>query len=433
MKQMTQVVVAMLQFLSAIALGQGTTVDLKEGNQISAQGSSLLALESAVGTTKVAQDVPVPPFQNTLVFSAPVIKAISNRLSANPAATNALLLKDSAGRELARFTLGSTGAAVSAGSPSVAVEPTPRQPALAGRVACRAAASAWQASNAEEWNGGKDALLVLFNRDARGCYESTQFPRQGDTVFVGVVATDDDDIESAAVQFSSCSREPVEPNVYVPGNPRDFVTQSGGFHVRIVEVRRCWDKEITLTVNVKPAGANAAEGTRPISFFERFRGTIQLGVLYTDLHENDFGLRQSDGQSVIYNKESVNKGPEYTASLVVYGFPKYFTHDGWTKGYRGRDILNDHAWADRTGLVILAGLGDPGARFGVGLSFELAYGINLVVAKQWFRQKELVGLSEGDVFTGDATSITTRKNWETDTSVGLSFDLRYIKALFQGQ
>lgn len=429
MKKISRWLVPVLMFWCAAVFAADSPITLEKGNSISAPGSSALAIESVVAGASAVRDVSVPAFRDKLVFNDVVLKAIGDALPANPAAVNTLLLRDAAGRDLKRFAI-----AVPAEEPeAIAETPRTRRPAVANRTDCRAAATDWKKANPEDWNRGKDVLLVLFNRDAKACYESTQFAREGDTVYVGIVATDDDAIESASVQFSQCSREPVEPNIYISGDPRAFITQSGGFKVQIVEVRRCWDKEITLTVNVKPADHDAAQGTRPMSFYEVFRGTLQFGALYTDLHENDFGLRDSGGQNIIYNKEADEKGPEYVASLVVYGFPNYFTSDGWKKGYRGRDILNEHKWTDRTGLLLMAGLDDPSDRFGVGLSFELAYGINVFVTKQWFRQKNLVGLAEGDVFAGEASAITTKRDWETDTSFGLSFDIRYITALFQGK
>ncbi len=424
---------------------------LRPDARLSATGAS--RLEFVVETAGVRLNptlIPTPDFQDTVVLTAPVFEDIRRRIPADPAATAILLLRNAAGDVLEQFEIadvaeGAPAALVARGAETAfasagegKVLTGPREPKMPTRADCRIAAKVWQGDNPEDWNQGRNVLLVLFNREARACFESTLLAKQGDTVLIGIVASPDDDIQAKA-DFSQCNREPVQPNIYLSGNPKDALKlQAAGvdFGVEIIEVRRCWDKEITVTVSVKNLGkANAPEvqGNRPISFYERYRGTLQLGVLYTDLHENDFGLRDSAGQQVIYNTESVEKGPEYVMSLVVYGFPRYFTDGAFKNGYRGRDILNEHDWLDRIGLTLIAGLDDPGDRFGIGLSFELAYGINVIWTKQWFRQRELVGLAEGDVFAGAASDITTKREWETDSSFGLSFDLRYITALFKGQ
>lgn len=426
----------------AMTLAQAAGVQLKVGQKLAATGSSVLRLEtvSSAGTSTV--DVPTPAFQDEIVLDNNAIKTIKARMSPAAGVRSTLVLADANKQEIARFPLTAAQPAPVAATPAA---PTPaagddgdvstsRVVPLANRSDCQVAAKRWTAGNASDWQDGKNALLVLFNREATVCYQSSLMPHQGDTVYVGVVAKPDDVIEKSTVLFSQCSRQPVEPAVYISGDLAGFRPQAGeDFAVQIVDVRRCWDKEITLTATVKQKDKEAAQGTRPISFYERLRGTLQIGALYTDLHENDFGLRDSAGQNVIYNKEASNNGPEYLASLVVYGIPNYFTGDGFTKGYHGRDIINEHRWQDRTGLVILAGLKDPGDRFGVGLSFELAYGINVFVARQWYRQEHLVGVAEGDVFAGEAANITTKHDWEADTSFGLSFDIRYLTALFKGQ
>jgi hypothetical protein len=445
-----------------MACEQTAALELKKGMKLAAPGSSLLGLETSIAGEegKSVVEVPTAGFKDLLTLTDETIVAINKRIGRVPAnGLVSLLLLDADKNEIARFPLAtaSTGAgrpAQQAGSqparPAIDPREQPkkeelpgpaitgndidrgaRKPELANRANCGEAAKVWKIENTIDWNDGKDTLLVLFNREASVCYESTRVPHVGDTVYVGVVATVDDNITKPVVQFSQCSRERVEPAIYISGDLKPFFNQAGGFGVQIVDARRCFDKEITLTLSMKQ-GADSVQGTRPISFYERFRGTLQIGALDTDLHENDFALRPADGQSLIFNKEATNDGPEYVASLVVYGIPRYFTKDAFKGGYRGRDILNDNDWRDRLGLVLLAGVDDPTDRFGVGLSFELVYGINLFVARQWFRQRELAGLAEGDVFAGAAADIPIRRHWEEDTAVGLSFDIRYLLALFKG-
>lgn len=416
----------------ALALGQAENISLVAGQKLAAPGSSMLRLETGSGASTTTVDVPTPAFRDEIVLDDSVIAAIRARTPAAAGVRSTLVLADATKREIKRFPVGAAQAAAAAAAADDDVRKK-RDIPLADYTDCAAAAQRWKSDNANEWQDGKNKLLVLFNREARVCYESDLMPSQGDIVYAGLVAGPDDDFDDWDIQFAQCSRQPITPPVHISGELAKFTPQAGdGFALKIGDVRRCWDKEITLTATVKQQGKEA-KGTRPVSFYERFRATLQLGALHTDLRETDFGLRDSGGQNIIYNKQPSEKGPEYVASLVVYGVPNSFLFGGLTDGYHGRDIINEHRWQDRTGLMLLAGLKDPSDRFGVGLSFELAYGINVFVAHQWYRQRHLVGVAEGDVFAGDAASITTKLDWNTDTSFGLSFDMRYLMALLKGQ
>jgi hypothetical protein len=355
-------------------------------------------------------------------------------MSTAAGAKSTLLLSDASKTVLERFPLAGAATATAPAIDASRVVTDTRTAPLAGFAECKAAAKVWQDANKDEWKDGKNRLLVLFNHKAALCYRSNLSPHQGDIIWTGFVYTDDVVVDQSSVDLSQCSDRSPEPNILVSGDIKGLIAQAGAkFGVHIASSDRCWDNEITLTANMKLKDADAVQDTRTISFYPRYQATLQVGVLYTDLHDADFGLRDSGGQNVIYNKEESNTGPEYVASMVFYGLPNYFLGEGLSEGYHGRDIINENTVADRIGLMILAGIQDPSDRFGVGLSFELGYGINIFVAHQWFKQRQLVGVHEGDVFTGDADAIPTKKDWENETTVGLSFDIRYLTKLFKGQ
>jgi hypothetical protein len=431
------------------------TVELKTGVTLTAPGSSRLQFATQVENVRTsAVDIPTADFHDHLALEDAVVANVRARIPADTNAKSFLILRNSQLTTLKEFEIAKAAAAPNAvpspPAPSTASQtpqsaPAPltanQQPLIPVATAsdCKAAADVWERANLKDWNQGKNTVLVVFNRDAHECYRTTQNAATGDVIFIGIAAHVDDTFQAKA-DLSVCSREPVAPNIYISGKPSDVTKLQAGttgiqYELRILENRRCWDKDITVTVSVT-GGVVAAPGntgTRPLSFFERFRGTLQLGVLYTRLHDTDFGLVTTNGQQTIYNKEAAKKGPEYVASVLVYGLPHYFTSDGWKGGYHGRDILNDNGWADRLGLSLIAGIKNPSDRFGVGLSFELAYGINVFWTKEWFRQNQLVGLKEGAPFTGGVADITTKREWQQDNSFGLSFDIRYITALFKQQ
>lgn len=436
---MKRILAALCASMLAISGALAESINVDQAKRLKANGATKLVF--ATDTNGAIAEQPIAGAKVTggaIDLTEALWTQIKKQIPADTATKPLLLLKNNANAELARFEIirapdaADRPAAEEKPSPGALVDDNGRSSPAATFADCRLVAEAWKTSNPEDWKKGRNVLLVLFNHEARRCYVSSETPAQGDTMLIGLVATSD---YQGKADLSQCNREPVQPNVYVSGDSRKlFTTQSGAFGVQMMESRRCWDKDIAITVSVKQQEKSPeVVGKTSINFYERFRGTVQLGVLYTDLHENDFDLRDADGQQVIYDKEADNKGPEYVASLVVYGLPRYFTGDGFRGGYRGRDILNEHGWQDRLGLTFIAGLKDPGDRFGVGLSFELAYGINLVWTKQWFRQRELIGLAEGDPFTGAAADLPTKRDWQSDSSFGLSFDLRYITTLFTGQ
>lgn len=130
-----------------------------------------------------------------------------------------------------------------------------------------------------------------------------------------------------------------------------------------------------------------------------------MGAVYTTQHCRTFGLADVDGQKVIVDKGPGGRGPEYLAQLTVYGLLHYLGALTGRGRYLGRDIVNDHSFADRVGLVVGVGFDKPLNRFALGLSFEIANGVNLVGAYDLARISELKDVAEGDVFKGKAEEL----------------------------
>lgn len=188
--------------------------------------------------------------------------------------------------------------------------------------------------------------------------------------------------------------------------------------------------QVTLTI---PAQGNASAKTVSHTFplYERETAAIHTGVVFSKLRDPSYGLRTLNGQTTIVNEEASNRGPEYVAMVVVHALPRYFLSPvGFS--YPGRDLTHDNEWQDRLGLAFSFGLQEPKRRLGVGLSYEIAKGINLVGLSEWMKRDRLSGVAEGDVFAGAATDIPKRKHWDRSFALGITFDTAYLAKIFGG-
>ena len=175
----------------------------------------------------------------------------------------------------------------------------------------------------------------------------------------------------------------------------------------------------------------ALAGPVNINQYQRYRGTFQIGAVWTDLTDDGFDVTDFGAGPVIREKGDGSRGPEYVGSLVVYGIPHYLrslTRRG--TNYAGRDIVNENRWRDRLGLALSFGLSDPDDLLGIGLSFELVSGINVTGTLLYRNIKVLDTLEVGDSFAGTAAEIPTKKSWEDEFAFGLSIDGRYLAKFF---
>jgi hypothetical protein len=83
--------------------------------------------------------------------------------------------------------------------------------------------------------------------------------------------------------------------------------------------------------------------------------------------------------------------------------------------------------------VLGVGLTHPGRRFIAGASFELMYGLNLMVLADVFRSPRLVGVEVGQPFDGPAEQLRTQERWRVKPVLGVAVDLLYAKELFSGR
>lgn len=287
-------------------------------------------------------------------------------------------------------------------------------------------------------SGKKNFVAILFDENLKVVHVSRDYAAVGDWIFVGVLRDKAESTGNITVGYSPCAAEPEAPQVYV-GDTFTVPGKQAAKTEYIIEKfppKRCFNTLVTISVKKKGLDPTTraqvtTEGEYVLQQYKRYRATLQMGVLFTNLQEQTFALKKDGAETTIYSKGPENTGPQYVTSLVIYSFPRYLSGIFSSKHrFLGRDIVHDQTFTDRIGAVLGVGLNDPGRRFYLGLSFELLYGINLIGVYEFARVNELVGLKEGDEFSGTEAEIPTRDTWDKKIVVGLSIDLRYVTALF---
>jgi hypothetical protein len=274
---------------------------------------------------------------------------------------------------------------------------------------------------------------IVFMEDTGPCFWNRDYGVQGDPIYVGVYTKTG---PWKPATFEPCAAEPEAPSLFLSSGIGALSGLSGGrFQLIELPPRRCWNSAVDVSVSKAPkAGEDEHTSRYGLSQSGRYRGTVQLGVLFTELHEQTFGLRTTDSAR-IFSKGPTSNGPDYVASVVIYSLPRYFINlFSGRLDFGGRDILHDQTILDRIGGVVGVGLKNPGRRFVFGFSFEALYGVNAIAA--WDRARIPVlapGLSEGSAFTGAESEIPTVDDWKTKFEFGFSMDLRYVMALFTRQ
>ena len=274
------------------------------------------------------------------------------------------------------------------------------------------------------------------------CYANRHFSTEGDPLYIGYARSDG---SIASLEFDKCEAASAIPKVLIGGaittELREAVPR---FEVQwFTPAAQCFGTSVQFHLNK----ANAAKFvSATITQYERYRATLQVGAVFSKRHIESFGLRtEGDQKFLVSNGPGPERGPEYVASVVVYGIPHYLrrravrdppflpgaaTAPPRKDPYFGRDPVNESTVADRVGALIGVGLSQPGRRFVIGGSFELVSGINLFGVREFVRQTFLNEASVGDEFNGEAKDISLRDDWDNGWSFGISFDARYAVALF---
>jgi hypothetical protein len=301
--------------------------------------------------------------------------------------------------------------------------------------------------------GRQDFTVILFD-ETGPCFLSRQFGGEGDPIAIGYVSATGDTV---SLDLDPCSTLAATPKILIGADLASITLQADEQRRLRTEwfspLRRCFGTAAGIKLAVTKDGGQPKPLSYTLKQFERYRATLQLGVTWSELHQQTFSLRQDGAVKRIIETSADERGPEYVAAIVLYGIPRYFARRSVlppcffenekrrlcasnTQGpperenYFGRDPVNENGIVDRIGLLFGAGLNQPGRRFLVGGSFELVTGVNLLVTSEFVRLPELEGVAVGDVFAGEASTLPIRDHWRQAWSFGLALDARYAVALF---
>jgi hypothetical protein len=309
---------------------------------------------------------------------------------------------------------------------------------------CRELYKEWEREIASRLPNGR-FLAILFAPDGQILDENKNYGVAGDLIYTAICKDSTFGTGNPRLKFSKCDlQSPIPKNP--EGDTQAFKQQRAG-EPELVKFppRQCFGSSFEIKITGKRGAREDLNETHTIGMYERYRYTLQVAALNTEQHVHAFGLQKDGDDMKILDKGPVDQGPEYVASIVLYGLPHYFQRAfsrvrGGVPGdletlagrvYYGRDVVNEHGIADRIGFVVGAGLNSPGDRFVTGLSFELAPGVNLIGVYELAKLKQLAGVSEDDVFSGTADEIPIRETWERKLVGGISLDMRYVTGLFR--
>jgi hypothetical protein len=339
--------------------------------------------------------------------------------------------------------------AASPTAPPAPVTDANAQPAAAGfgesYEACRLKGQAKETETGQQLRGGRRGrpLVILFYDDgselnSTPCFVSTSAAAVGDLIVAGVYYPQNQHVWSQ-VQYEPCPLESASPNILQTESKQIQAPQAAQVEFGTVwfTPRRCYAQSVVLSVKGRPleqSGENQSELKRsyPIDQYQRYRATIQTGVLFSPLQQPEFGLRpNAAGESVIFDKGPDNRGPEYMASVVLYGLPWYIRDLFGGGHYSGRDPVNEQKIPDRIGGVLGVGLLNPGKSFMAGFAVEGIAGVNGIAVLQFRKVDRLAdGVAVEQPFAGTADAIPLHTDWEHKWVFGLSLDLRYVTQLF---
>jgi hypothetical protein len=293
--------------------------------------------------------------------------------------------------------------------------------------ACARAGGEWQQElRRKNGNGRFTEIVFLENRSV--CFRNRDYGVTGDPIFVGVFTSHAEAWDTATIEFDPCALEPASPTILASDKASVLSGfQSGGWKLRTYPERACFNGSVVVTLKTSIGPADVTARTT-VDQSTRYRATAQLGVMFTTLHDQTFGLRPDSTGNRIFSQGPEESGPEYYAAVVLYSLPRYLPAL-FGRRYSGRDPVHDNSFVDRLGGVLGVGIKDPGSRFVTGLSFEVIPGIDVTGTWNFAKVTRLAGVKVGDPFSGSATSIPTREVWQDRFAWGVSLDLRYVSAL----
>ena len=325
------------------------------------------------------------------------------------------------------------GAPLGGGGTGAARSPNPRVRIPVQSDDCDAAGTTLLGEIAKE-RPGDDFTAVIFDAKSQAvCYQHPDRPRIGGWLNVAVLTNDPIVWNASRVSYIPCSLQRGNLSLFAPEKlPSGSALQSDDFVLLRFQPRRCYDETVNISVETVPR-PNTTDPKitirHELAQAPRFHAALQVGVIFSNLHDHEFGLTRDQDSTRIFDKGPVRNGPEYTATIVLYSLLKQLGGLMGGERFPGRELVTDNSPLDRIGGVLGVGLNKPGERFVAGLSYEAVPGINASLVWDFARVRRLVGIQPGATFLGSEQQLPVQRQWHTDIAFGLSLDLTYATKL----
>jgi len=177
----------------------------------------------------------------------------------------------------------------------------------------------------------------------------------------------------------------------------------------------------SITIAINKDGKELRSYSTKIN--KTYLASLRLAVGQSTIRFNEYDVKPFAGSTVpqIKNVSSDNGELRYYLTVVFYGW-QLGSLDFWN----GRDLNETPPLLARINPYVGVGLKDVGEEFLIGLSLELARGLDFIWGMHAARTEQLNGgFSEGDTFTDTASELPTKEDWEFDPRfLGVSVDLR---------
>src|SRR6266540_2128481 len=151
---------------------------------------------------------------------------------------------------------------------------------------CSKAGAAWDAELTRRPGrrvSGFTELVFLESQsggDANICYYNRDYGVVGDPIYVGVFGRKQ--VTWETTRFEPCAAQAVAPNVQQSSERFPSTLQAGDWQLQTFLERRCYNTAVDVSIVGKKASGENVVQRYALTQYDRYRGTVQAGILYTD-------------------------------------------------------------------------------------------------------------------------------------------------------
>jgi hypothetical protein len=190
--------------------------------------------------------------------------------------------------------------------------------------------------------------------------------------------------------------------------------------------------EVTITISRSGNQESKLERSHALRINRNYIASVRFGVGRSDAARREFDLKRNQDSQETVIQDVADGGGELRpfVTVVFYGWKFWKRND---PAWNGRDIEEKPLPAERLNPMVGIGLDDIGDEYLVGLSYEVARGLDVFGGMDVIKSQRLAGgFAEGDAFTGDKATLPVRDDWEHGFIFGASLDARVAASVLGG-